>query len=237
MSTPHLDAEPGAIADTVLFPGDPLRARHIAREFLDAPVEFNARRNMLGYTCTWRGRPVSVMGSGMGIPSSAIYATELARVYGVRRIARLGTCGGVGDVALGDLLVAQGASTDSRFNRLHFGDHDLAACADFAMLRLVVDTAERQSVAVRVAHVFSTDCFYDGDPDLVAQLRRHRILGIDMESAGLYGLAMREGIAALSLLTVSDHLEEGRHMPADERERGLARMTTLALDSLCGAAT
>lgn len=236
MSTPHLDAEPGAIADTVLFPGDPLRARHIAREFFDAPVEFNARRNMLGYTGSWRGRAVSVMGSGMGIPSSAIYATELARVYGVRRIVRLGTCGGVGDVALGDLLIAQGASTDSRFNRLQFGDHDLAACADFAMLRAVVDTADRQSIAVRVAHVFSTDCFYDGDADLVARMRRHRILGIDMESAGLYGLAMREGIAALSLLTVSDHLEEGRHMPADERERGLARMTTLALDSLCGAA-
>lgn len=235
MSTPHLDAEPGAIADTVLFPGDPLRARHIARECLDAPVEFNARRNMLGYTGTWRGRPVSVMGSGMGIPSSAIYATELARVHGVRRIVRLGTCGGVGDVALGDLLLAQGASTDSRFNRLHFGDHDLAACADFALLRAVADTAERQSVAVRVAHVFSTDCFYDGDPDLVAHLRRHRILGIDMESAGLYGLAMREGVAALSLLTVSDHLERDEHMPADERERGLARMTALALDSLCGA--
>jgi purine-nucleoside phosphorylase len=135
----------------------------------------------------------------MGIPSSAIYATELARVYGVRRIVRLGTCGGVGDVALGDLLIAQGASTDSRFNRLHFGNHDLAACADFALLRAVADTADRQSVAVRVAHVFSTDCFYDGDRDLVAHLRRHRILGIDMESAGLYGLAMREGIAALSL--------------------------------------
>lgn len=236
MSTPHLDAEPGAIADIVLFPGDPLRARHIAREFLDSPIEFNTRRNMLGYTGSWLGRPVSVMGSGMGIPSSAIYATELARVYGVRRIVRLGTCGGVGDVALGDLLIAQGASTDSRFNRLHFGDHDLAACADFAMLRAVVDTAERQSVSVRVAHVFSTDCFYDGDRDLVAHLRRHRILGIDMESAGLYGLAMREGIAALSLLTVSDHLEEGRHMPPIERERGLARMTALALDSLCGAA-
>lgn len=236
MSTPHLDAEPGAIADLVFFPGDPLRARHIAREFLEMPIEFNARRNMLGYTGTWRGRPVSVMGSGMGIPSSAIYATELARVHGVRRIVRLGTCGGVGDVALGDLLIAQGASTDSRFNRLHFGDHDLAACADFAMMRAIVDTARRQSVSARVAHVFSTDCFYDGDRDLVAHLRRHRILGIDMESAGLYGLAMREGFAALSLLTVSDHLEDGRHMPAIERERGLARMTALAFDSLCGEA-
>ena len=234
MSTPHLDAEPGAIADIVLFPGDPLRARHIAREFLDSPIEFNTRRNMLGYTGHWRGRRVSVMGSGMGIPSSAIYATELARVYGVRRIVRLGTCGGVGDVALGDLLLAQSASSDSRFNRLHFGDHDLAACADFALLKAVVDTAARQQISVRVAHVFSTDCFYDGDPELVARLRRHRIVGIDMESSGLYGLGMREGVQCLSLLTVSDHLERGEHMPAAEREQGLARMVTLALDSLEG---
>lgn len=234
MSTPHIDAAPGAIADTVLFPGDPLRARHIAHTCLDDAVEFNARRNMLGYTGHWRGRRVSVMGSGMGIPSSAIYATELARVYGVRRIVRIGTCGGVGDVALGDLLLAQSASSDSRFNRLHFGDHDLAACADFALLKAVVDTAARQQVPVRVAHVFSTDCFYDGDPELVARLRRHRIVGIDMESSGLYGLGMREGVQCLSLLTVSDHLERGEHMPAAEREQGLARMVTLALDSLEG---
>ncbi len=236
MSTPHIDAAPGAIADTVLFPGDPLRARHIAHTFLDDAVEFNARRNMLGYTGHWRGRRVSVMGSGMGIPSSAIYATELARVYGVRRIVRIGTCGGVGDVALGDLLLAQSASSDSRFNRLHFGDHDLAACADFALLKAVVDTAARRQVSVRVAHVFSTDCFYDGDPELVARLRRHRIVGIDMESSGLYGLGMREGVQCLSLLTVSDHLERGEHMPAAEREQGLARMVTLALDSLEGCA-
>lgn len=236
MSTPHIDAAPGAIADTVLFPGDPLRARHIAHTFLDDAVEFNARRNMLGYTGHWRGRRVSVMGSGMGIPSSAIYATELARVYGVRRIVRIGTCGGVGDVALGDLLLAQSASSDSRFNRLHFGDHDLAACADFAMLKAAVDTAARRQVSVRVAHVFSTDCFYDGDPELVARLRRHRIVGIDMESSGLYGLGMREGVQCLSLLTVSDHLERGEHMPAAEREQGLARMVTLALDSLEGCA-
>lgn len=236
MSTPHIDAAPGAIADTVLFPGDPLRARHIAHTFLDDAVEFNARRNMLGYTGHWRGRRVSVMGSGMGIPSSAIYATELARVYGVRRIVRIGTCGGVGDVALGDLLLAQSASSDSRFNRLHFGDHDLAACADFALLKAVVDTAAGQQMSVRVAHVFSTDCFYDGDPELVARLRRHRIVGIDMESSGLYGLGMREGVQCLSLLTVSDHIERGEHMPAAEREQGLARMVTLALDSLEGCA-
>ena len=232
MSTPHIDAEPGAIADTVLFPGDPLRVRHIALTFLDDAVEFNARRNMLGYTGRYRGQRISVMGSGMGIPSSAIYATELARVYGVRRIVRIGTCGGVGEVALGDLLLAQSASTDSRFNRLHFGDHDLAACADFGLMKAVVDTAARQNVAVRVAHVFSTDCFYDGDADLLMHLRRHNIVGIDMESAGLYGLAMREGLQCLSVMTVSDHLDRDEHMPAAEREQGLARMVTLALESL-----
>lgn len=232
MSTPHIDAPPSAIADTVLLPGDPLRARHIAREFLSDVVEVNARRNMLGYTGHYRGLRVSVMGSGMGIPSCAIYATELARVYGVRRIVRVGTCGGVGDVALGDLLLAQAASTDSNFNRMQFGGHDLAACADFSLLSAVVNTASRQGIDLLVASVFSSDFFYGGDPELVSRLLQYRIAGIDMESAGLYGLAMREGFQALAVLTVSDHLQRGEHMPAEQREQGLSRMTALVLDSL-----
>ena len=232
MSSPHIDAAPGAIADTVLLPGDPLRARHIAEEFLDDAVEVTTRRNMLGYTGHYRGLRVSVMGSGMGIPSSAIYATELARHYRVRRIVRVGTCGGVGDVALGDLLLAQAASTDSNFNRIQFGGHDLAVCADFDLLSAVASTASRQGIGLRVANVFSTDCFYDGDPALISRLLQHRITGIEMESAGLYGLAMREGIQALSVLTVSDHLQRGEHMPAEQREQGLSRMTALVLDSL-----
>lgn len=235
MSTPHIDAAAGAIADTVLLPGDPLRARHIAKTFLAGAVRVNARRNMLGYTGTYRGLRVSVFGSGMGIPSCAIYATELARAYGVKRIVRIGTCGGVGDIALGDVLLAQAASTDSRFNRLQFGGHDLAACADFGMLAAVAAVARHRAVAVRVAHVFSTDCFYGGDAALLERLRQHRIVGVEMESAGLYGLAMREGIRALAVLAVSDHLERDEHMPASERERGLSRMTGLVLDSLAGA--
>lgn len=232
MSTPHLDARPGDIADTVLLPGDPLRARHIAHEFLDEVVEVNTRRNMLGYTGHYRGMRVSVLGSGMGIPSCAIYATELARVFGVRRIVRVGTCGGVGEVELGDLLLAQAASTDSNFNRLHFGGHDLATCADFGLMRAVVDTAAAQRVGLQVAGVFSTDCFHGGDPELIARLLQHRIHGIEMESAGLYGVAMREGFRALSVLTVSDHLQHDTHMPATQREQGLSRMTALVLDSL-----
>ncbi|MEO7052384.1 MAG: purine-nucleoside phosphorylase [Rhodanobacter sp.] len=232
MTTPHLDATPGQIADTVLLPGDPLRARHIATRFLEDVREVNTRRNMLGFTGHYHGMRVSVMGSGMGIPSCAIYATELARVFGVRRIVRVGTCGGVGDVALGDLLLAQAASTDSNFNRLNFGGHDLAACAAFELVRAVVDTALAKQVALRIAGVFSTDCFHGGDPELTARLLAHRIVGVEMESAGLYGVAMREGFQALSVLTVTDHLQHDTHMPATEREQGLSRMTALVLDSL-----
>lgn len=232
MSTPHLDAEPGQIADTVLLPGDPLRARHIAREFFDGATEVNTRRNMLGYTGTFRGRRVTVLGSGMGIPSCAIYATELARLHGVKRIVRVGTCGGVGDVALGDILLAQSASTDSRFNRLQFGGHDLSACADFQLLRAAAAAATRLGIPARVAGAFSTDCFYDGDPHLVERLVRHRIVGVEMESAGLYGLALREGFRALSVLVVTDHLQRGEHMAAEQREQGLSKMVSLVLDAL-----
>lgn len=234
MSTPHIEAARGDIAETVLLPGDPLRARFVAHEFLDGPVQVTGRRNMLGFTGRYRGRAVSVMGGGMGIPSTAIYVTELARMYGVRRIIRIGTCGGVGEVAVGDTLLAQSASTDSRFNRLHFGGHDLAACADFGLLRAAADAAARLGIAARVASVFSTDCFYDGDAALLDHLRRHRIAGIEMESAGLYGLAMRDGLQALSVLAVSDHLERGEQMPASERERGLARVALLALECAQG---
>ncbi len=239
MSTPHIAAEIGSIAPTVLLPGDPLRARHIATRFLDDCTEVSARRNMLAFTGTYRDEPVTIMGSGMGIPSCAIYATELARVYGVKRIVRVGTCGGIGDVAIGDLLLAQSASTDSNFNRLHFGGHDLSVCADFGLLTAVHEQARLTKLAVRIAHVFSTDCFYDGDADILPLLARHRICGIEMESAGLYGVAMRENIQALSVLTMTDHLERDEHMAADQREQGLARMAELVLDSLliCEAGT
>lgn len=231
MSSPHIEADIGAIADTVLLPGDPLRARFLANELLEAPQQINARRNMLGYTGTWQGQRVTVMGGGMGIPSTAIYVTELVRHYGVRKIIRVGTCGGVGNVGIGDVLLAQSGSTDSRFNRMHFGGHDLSVCADFTLLRHAADAAAAHNMPVQMAHVFSTDCFYDGDPQLLAHLRRHRITGIEMETAGLYGLAMRENFQALAVLTVSDHLERDEHMPAAEREQGLLKMGRLALQA------
>ena len=229
MSTAHIDAAPGQIADTVLLPGDPLRARFVAQELLSQPEQITARRNMLGFTGSWNGRPVSVMGGGMGIPSTAIYVTELARHYGVRRIIRIGTCGGLGEAKIGEVLLAQSASTDSRINRLQFGGHDLSVCADFGLLRAAVDSAATQDLPVRLAHIFSTDCFYDGDPHILDHLRRHRISGVEMEAAGLYGLAMREGFQALAILTVSDLFDSGHSMPAQEREQGLIRMARLAL--------
>jgi purine-nucleoside phosphorylase len=232
MSTPHIHAAVGAIAETVLLPGDPLRARHLAQSLLSDAQEVSNCRNMLCYTGHYRGVRVSIMGSGMGIPSAAIYATELARVYGVQRIVRVGTCGGVGDVGLGDLLLAQSASTDSNFNRLQFGGHDLSACADFGLLSAVAGGASRMGLPIRVGAIFSTDVFYGGDAALLPLLLRHRIMAIEMESAGLYGLAMREGFKALSVLTVSDHLQREERMPADQRERGLAQMGALVLQSL-----
>ncbi len=230
MSTPHIDAAPGQIAETVLMPGDPLRARFVAQELLADPQQVTARRNMLGYTGSWNGRPVSVMGSGMGIPSMSIYVTELVRHYGVRRIIRIGTCGGLGDVAMGEVLLAQSGSTDSRVNRMQFGGHDLSTCADFGLLRAAADAASERGVPVRMANVFSTDCFYDGDPQILDHLRRHRITGVEMETAGLYGLAMREGFQALAILTVSDLFDSGQSMPAQQREQGLILMARLALD-------
>lgn len=234
MTTPHIGAEIGDFADTVLLPGDPLRARHIAFTLFDDAREVSAVRNMLGYTGSYRGRRLSVMGSGMGIPSCAIYATELVRVFGVRRLIRVGTCGGLGDTELGDILLAQSASTDSRFNRLQFGGHDFSAAADFGLLRGVADTADRQAVPLRIGGVFSSDCFYGGDPDLLTRLAAHRLLGVEMEAAGLYGVAAREGAQALAVLTVSDQLERQQRMSAAQRERGLERMLQLVLDSLSG---
>jgi purine-nucleoside phosphorylase len=233
MSSTHIGAAPGAFADTVLMPGDPLRARHIAMHFLEDAREITALRNMLGYRGRWRGRDISVMGSGMGIPSCALYATELVRNHGVRRLLRIGTCGAVADdVGLGDIVLAQGAATDSRFNRLHFGGDDFAACADFALLAGAADAARRLGIPVHIGTVFSTDVFYSADPDLLQRLRRHRILAVEMESAGLYGVAARENVQALSLLTVSDGIEDGTGMSADERERGADAMVELALATL-----
>ncbi len=233
MSTPHIDAAPGAFAELLLLPGDPLRARHVANSLLTHAVEVTNIRNMLGYTGEWNGERVSVMGSGIGIPSAMLYATELIRDYGVRRLVRIGTCGGLADdVQLGELLLVQGASTDSSVNRLRFGGYDFAATASWALLSRVAAAAQAAGSAIRVGNVFTSDFFYHPDAGLTELLRRFGILALDMETAGLYGLASELGAEALAVLTVSDHLMREARMSAAERESGIDAMTRLVLDAL-----
>jgi len=231
MTTPHIAAAPGDFAPVVLMPGDPLRAKYIAERFLEAPREVNAVRNMLGYTGTYRGAPVSVMGHGMGIPSVSIYATELVREFGVKVILRVGSCGAVlPEVKLRDVIVALGASTDSKCNRMRFMDHDFAAVADFTLARHAVEAAERLGRSVRVGNVFSADLFYSPQPQLFDVMERLGVLGVEMECAGLYGLAAEFGARALGLLTVSDHIRRHEKLSPAERQTSFDEMIEIALD-------
>jgi purine-nucleoside phosphorylase len=233
VSTPHIGAAPGAFAELVLLPGDPLRARHVARTLLTRAVEVTNVRNMLGYTGEWKGMRVSVMGNGIGMPSAMLYATELVRDFGVRRLVRIGTCGALAEgLELGDIVLALGAATDSRANRLRFGGYDFAATASWPLLSAVAGTAEAEGIPVRVGNVFTSDFFYHPDAGLHERLRRFGILALDMETAGLYGVAAELGAEALAVLSVSDRVgREGRWTP-EERETGVDTMTRLVLDSL-----
>ncbi len=230
MSTPHISAEPDAFASVVLLPGDPLRARHIAEHHLHDAHEVTGVRNMLGFTGTFDGTAVSVMGTGMGIPSLSIYATELVREYGVTELIRVGSCGGLtDDVDLRDIIVATGASTDSGVNRRRIHGFDLAAVADFDLVRRAVDAAERLGHPVRVGPIYSSDLFYAPETELMATLAGLGILGVEMEAAGLYGLAAEEGAKALTIATVSDHIHKGGHLSPEERESSFGEMIEIAL--------
>lgn len=237
MSTPHIAAAAGEFAPLVLLPGDPLRARHVATTLLDDAVEITALRNMLGYTGTWRGQRVSVMGSGMGIPSACLYAAELCREYGVRRLVRIGTCGAVAPtLAIGDLVLAQGACTDSNVNRLRFRGYDYAPLASWPLLQAVTAraSARRDLPPLHVGNVFSSDFFGHPDPEFVPLLVRYGVLALDMETAGLYATAAEHGAEALTVLTVSDRIGHREQMTPLERQTGLDGMVRLVLDALTG---
>jgi len=233
MPTPHISAQPGAFAEAILLPGDPLRAKFIAEHFLEDAREVNAVRNMLGYTGSYRGMPISVMGTGMGIPSASIYATELIKDYGVKRLVRVGSCGGLGkDVKLRDVVLAAGACTDSQVNRARYDGQDFAAIADFALLRSAAEAAEAAGVDVRVGNVHSAELFYDPRPTQLDMFARMGVLAIEMEAAGLYGVAAEYGARALGIMTVSDLVPSGEQTSADERERTFDDMVTVALEAL-----
>lgn len=231
MPTPHISAAQGDFAEVVLMPGDPLRARHIAQRFLEDVREVTSVRNMLGYTGAFRGRKLSVMAHGMGIPSLSIYATELIQHYGARVLIRVGSCGALRqDVKLRDIIVALGASTDSNVNRLRFKGQDLAAVADFMLARQAVEAAEKRGRPVRVGSVFSSDFFYAPGGEGYELHERLGMLAVEMEVAGLYGVAAELGARALGLLTVSDHLRTDEHLSPAERQTTFDEMIALALD-------
>lgn len=232
MATPHISAEVGDFAETVLLPGDPLRAEFIANTYLTDVIQVNAVRNMLGFTGFYKGKRLSVMGSGMGIPSCSLYATELITHFGVKNLIRVGSCGTVqDDIALGDIIVAMGASTDSQTNRMRFAGYDFAALADFTLLNRTVQTASVLNTSIRVGNVFSSDLFYTPQPEIFSTLKNMGILGIEMEAAGLYGVAAQYGAKALTILTVSDHITKQLHASVAERQTAFESMMVLALES------
>ena len=233
MSTPHISANLGDFAETVLMPGDPLRAKFIAENFLDDAKCVTSVRNMYGYTGTYKGKPISVMGSGMGIPSISIYATELYKDFGVEKIIRIGSCGAVrDDIKIRDVIVGMGASTDSNVNRMRMNQYDFAALADFSLLHQVVTTAEKLNKKVHVGNIFTADLFYTPQPEMFALMEKHGILAVEMEAAGLYGVAAELGKKALTVLTVSDHIKTGEQTTAAERENTFKDMMELTLESI-----
>jgi len=230
--TIHIGAKPGDIADTVLLPGDPLRARWAAEEFLDEPVLVNEVRGMLGFTGRWNGHPVTIHGSGMGMPSLSIYANEIIRDYGAKALIRIGSCGSMQeDVKLRDIVIAMTASSMETPSRGMFRELSFAPCADWSLLRAAVQAAERTGVPTHVGGIYSSNTFYDERPDLNEQMTRHGILAVEMEAAELYTVAARHGTRALAVLTVSDHLQTGEALDSESREKSFGDMVRIALEA------
>ncbi|MBE0370680.1 purine-nucleoside phosphorylase [Pseudoalteromonas sp. MMG013] len=233
MSTPHINANSGDFAETVLMPGDPLRAKYIAEHFLEDARQVTGVRNMFGFTGTYNGKPVSIMGSGMGIPSMSIYARELIVSYGVKNLIRIGTCGGISqDIKIRDVIFAQGASTDSNVNRTRVRGYDFAAIADFGLLENGINSARKLGIEAKVGNVFTTDTFYQADDSFYQELDKLGIMAVDMETAGMYGVAAEYGAKAMALFTVSDHVITGEATPAEERQSTFNEMVKIALESV-----
>ncbi len=231
--TPHINAPAGAFADVVLMPGDPLRAKYIAETFFQDAKEVTNVRNMLGYTGTYKGRKISVMGHGMGIPSCSIYAKELITEYGVQKIIRVGSCGAVRqDVKVRDVVIGLGACTDSKVNRIRFKDNDFAAIADFDMTQAAVQAAKNKGVNVRVGNLFSADLFYTPDVQMFDVMEKYGILGVEMEAAGIYAVAAEFSAKALAICIVSDHIRTGEQTTSEERQLTFNEMIEIALESV-----
>jgi len=228
--TIHIGAKPEDIAETVLLPGDPYRAKWAAETFLDDVTLVNEVRGMLGFTGYWKGNRVTIHGSGMGMPSLSIYANELIRDYNAQTLIRIGSCGGMQKhVDVRDVIIAMTATSLSTPSSGIFKEINFAPSADYALLRAAVDAAQAKGTPTHVGGIYSSDVFYDERPDLNEQMVRHGILGVEMEAAELYNLAARHGRRALAVLTVSDHLLTGAALPSEEREKSFGDMVEIAL--------
>ncbi|MCA1011068.1 purine-nucleoside phosphorylase [Halobacillus halophilus] len=231
--TTHIGAEKGEIAEKILLPGDPLRAKYIAENFLENPVCYNEVRGMYGYTGTYKGERISVQGTGMGVPSISIYVNELIEGYGVKQLIRVGSCGALqNDVKVRDVILASTSTTDSQMNRMVFGGIDFAPAADFNLLKNAYDAGTEKGLKLRVGNVFTSDSFYrDNAMDLFKQLADYNVLAVEMETTALYTLAAKYGCQALSVLTVSDHILTGEETTSEERQTTFNEMIEVALEA------
>jgi purine-nucleoside phosphorylase len=227
----HIGAKEGEIAKTVLMAGDPLRAKFVAEKFLTGAVCYNSVRGMLGFSGNYKGRRVSVQGSGMGIPSIAIYANELISSYGVKNLIRIGSCGSMQPgVKLYDIILAMGASTDSSYNKLVFNGADYSPVADFSLLQSAYETSKKMGIDVKVGNILSTDVFYGENPDAWKLWAKYGVLAVEMETTALYTIAARFNARALTILTVSDSLVTHEATTSEEREKNFTKMAEIALE-------
>ncbi len=228
----HIGAEAGDIAETVLMPGDPYRAKWAAEKFLTDAKLVNEVRGMLGFTGTYKGNRVTIQGSGMGMPSISIYVNELIKDFDVKTLIRIGSCGAMQEnIALRDVIIAMSTTSVTTPSSTIFRELNFAPTADYGLLRAAADAAEKIDVGVHVGGIYSSDTFYDERPDLNKEMTRHGILGVEMEAAELYTLAARYQRRALAIMTVSDHLITGDTLPADQRERSFGDMVEIALEA------
>lgn len=228
----HIAAKQGDIANTILLPGDPLRAKFVAETFLEDIVCYNEVRGMFGFTGTYKGKRVSVQGTGMGIPSISIYANELITEYGVQNLIRIGTCGAMQeDIHLKDVILAMSASTDSSMNKIRFNNMDFAPTASFPLLLRAYNNAVKADIPVKVGNIFSTDTFYGDNPDDWKHWAEFGVLAVEMEAAALYTLAAKYKVNALAILTVSDSLITHELSTAEERQKTFRKMIEIALET------
>jgi len=228
----HIEAKQGDIANTILLPGDPLRAKFVAETFLEDIVCYNEIRGMFGFTGTYKGKRVSVQGTGMGIPSISIYANELMTEYGVQNVIRIGTCGAMQeDIHLKDVILAMSASTDSSMNKIRFNNMDFAPTASFSLLLKAYNNAVKEDIPVKVGNILSTDTFYGDNPDDWKHWAKFGVLAVEMEAAALYTLAAKYKVNALAILTVSDSLITHELTTAEERQKTFRKMIEIALET------